>query len=27
MSLTAHFEYGRVGYTTHSYCTSFEERP
>ncbi len=27
MSLTAHFEADRVGYTTHSYCTSFEERP
>ncbi len=27
MSLTAHFEAGSVGYTTHSYCTSFEERP
>ena len=27
MSLTAHFEADRVGYTTHFYCTSFEERP
>jgi hypothetical protein len=27
MSLTAHFGYDTVGYTTHSCCPSFEERP
>ena len=27
MSLAAHFKTARVGYTTHSFCTSFEERP
>ena len=27
MSLTTHFEGARVGYTTHSYYTSFKERP
>jgi hypothetical protein len=27
MSFTAHFDAGRVGYVTHSCCTSSEERP